>query len=159
MQYFIRKAQRCDIELLIELVREIWDQCFRSFLEDESITSYLEGLESGLAREGIVESLSNSYILERDQEIIGYCVWIGSLLQMFMIAPSYQGMGVGAYFLQETMKEAMKGFLGVHLECFEKNQRAVRFYEKMGFGVVGREYDEELKLVRLYYEKNVCKKA
>lgn len=86
----------------------------------------------------------NSYVVESEGEIVGYCIgvlpngiqkegWIMSI----GIIPSHQGKGVGSQLLNLTIdaikeKEVDK----IYLTVSPDNQGAIKSYEKRGFRMV-----------------------
>ena len=68
-----------------------------------------------------------------------------------------RGKGVGAALLEHALRAARDRFELVRLSVFANNARAIRLYERFGFGTVGRlpaavrrgtEYFDELLMVR-----------
>ncbi|MGD7018473.1 GNAT family N-acetyltransferase, partial [Bacillus altitudinis] len=61
----------------------------------------------------------------------------------------YQGMGIGTALLSRA-KEQSSGRLTLY--TFEINKNAQRFYEKHGFNIIGRGYENEEYLPDILYE-------
>lgn len=83
-------------------------------------------------------------VLEDQGEIIGFIFGImvspvESRVLMLAVSPLYRRRGLGTLLSQQFVKEsANRGIRLVSLEVRASNLDALRFYEKMGFELVGR---------------------
>ena len=57
-------------------------------------------------------------------------------LHTLCIAPAYQSRGVGRYMTRRLVSEARAAGRGVVLSVLKVNERARRFYERLGFVIV-----------------------
>ena len=70
-------------------------------------------------------------------------------INQLYIHTNYQGKGLGAKFL-EIAKSNSEGTLTLY--TFEINHKAQHFYEKHGFQVIGRGYENEENLPDIQYQ-------
>ncbi len=89
-------------------------------------------------------------LAERESAIVGYLAYRDGWLDHLYIHPEYQGKGLGAALIERAMdaKDAL------HLWVFQRNARAIKFYERLGFRLLrttdGRD-NEEHEPDALYY--------
>lgn len=88
-------------------------------------------------------NFAHYWVLVKGKEIIGYSgIWMmGTIahLTTICIVKEYCGNGLGEWLLLKTMKYGEKlGALRFTLEVREKNDHAIRLYEKTGFRAVGK---------------------
>ncbi|MGD6855943.1 GNAT family N-acetyltransferase [Bacillus infantis] len=70
-------------------------------------------------------------------------------ISQLYIHTDYQGMGIGTALLSRA-KEQSSGRLTLY--TFEINKNAQRFYEKHGFNIIGRGYENEEHLPDILYK-------
>ncbi len=97
------------------------------------------------------------------EHIIGFFMLEDDELEQFYVAPEGRGAGVAKRLIEAAETElGQRGYDRAWLACAIGNDRAARFYEKMGWTNVGRETVEvetltggfELEIIR--YEKAIC---
>ncbi|MPL99622.1 Mycothiol acetyltransferase [bioreactor metagenome] len=91
----------------------------------------------------LAENPSNSFVLlergeyigtssispARDEKMAGW----GEIISLYLL-PEYFGKGYGKVLFQNSVQELnRRGFARIYLWTLEDNQRAIRFYEKLGF--------------------------
>lgn len=86
---------------------------------------------------------------ERTDNVVGMMAIAGSALNQLYIHVGYQRMGIGSRLLK-IAKELSPGKL--QLFTFEVNKNAQAFYEKHGFTIIGRGYENEENLPDIRYE-------
>jgi ribosomal protein S18 acetylase RimI-like enzyme len=84
-----------------------------------------------------------------DDLVVGIIAYNEREISQLYIHIDYQGMGIGQYLL-ERAKEHSIGQLTLY--TFEVNKKAQRFYEKHGFKIIGRGYENEENLPDILYE-------
>lgn len=89
-----------------------------------------------------------------NKKIIGLCVIIENLIDLFMIHPDYQRLGLGSKMLECVSKQLFLKYSEIRLESFELNVKANSFYKKNGLLVEKVAFDEEIKGNKIYYFKN-----
>lgn len=75
---------------------------------------------------------------EATGEITGFAALVEDFLAALFVAPRHQGKGTGTRLLKLAQK--MRGTL--ELSVYAENERAVEFYRKHGFKVVGQGVEE-----------------
>lgn len=111
---------------------------------------HLNFLKTVLARE-------NKVFLAIDEDAdkaVGILAVAENELNQLYIHNDYQGIGIGTRLL-EIAKDLSGGKL--RLFTFEVNKGAQTFYEKHGFKIIGRGFENEEKLPDILYEWNVRK--
>ncbi len=97
-------------------------------------------------REGIEEGFGNFthyFVAETGDEIVGYC-GIQTLsgegyITNVAVLPSHRGKGIASAIIESLLDFSEEKKLEfVTLEVRESNLPAIRLYEKMGFGAVGK---------------------
>lgn len=79
----------------------------------------------------------------RNGRVIGYAVgWVAAdeaELADLAVSEEFRGQGIGAVLVRAFAREAgVRGARRLYLEVRLSNHRAQRFYDRLGFGVVGR---------------------
>lgn len=147
----IRKAQSTDLVQMQEIARRTIDCCYRSFLGDEAVESFLA---SGASDKELDTNLSNCDVLERGGVIVALSIDFDSLVHLMMVDVSLQREGIGAQLLAHSENQLIAaGHAVIRLETFEGNQQAMSFYLKNGWSVVRREKDPDYGFVRVFFEK------
>ncbi|WP_420490390.1 GNAT family N-acetyltransferase [Neobacillus niacini] len=84
-----------------------------------------------------------------DEKVVGIIAYNKKEISQLYIHIDYQGIGIGQKLLARA-KEQSTGRLT--LFTFEVNKKAQRFYEKHGFKIVGKGYENEEGLPDILYE-------
>jgi ribosomal-protein-alanine N-acetyltransferase len=83
-------------------------------------------------------------VLENEGVILGFVFGIllsrsDARILMLAIDSRFRGKGLGTVLYREFQKEcALKGIHTITLEVRKSNQAAIRFYERLGFQMVGK---------------------
>ncbi|MDB5540485.1 MAG: hypothetical protein JWQ89_2212 [Devosia sp.] len=80
------------------------------------------------------------FVASAGDEITGFCVcWTSSFVKDLVVAPDWQGRGVGTALLATAMAALeARGAVEVRLKVQAGNAGASRLYERMGFVAVGK---------------------
>ncbi len=149
----IRRAQSTDLARMQEIARRTIDSCYRSFLGDEAVESFVA---SGESDKELETNLANCDVLVRDEGIVAFSIYFDNLIHLMMVDVSFQRKGIGAQLLAHSENQLFAtGHAVLRLETFEGNQQAISFYLKNGWSVVGREKDPNYGFVRMFFEKAV----
>lgn len=151
MPYLIRKANYADLNSLVEMARTSFVEAFTEGNKTENVNAYLE---EAFTEEQFTEELENPasvfFLLEVDGDLAGYAkvnfvpaqteLHDNSSLEVarLYLLEKYIGMGLGKILLNHTINFAKlnrKKYLW--LGVWEKNKRAIKFYEKHGLSIFG----------------------
>ncbi len=141
-----------EVEALQQIARETYDQTFRSMNTAETMAKYLE---EAFDRKRLLVELSNPgcsfFFMHADNELSGYLKLNEALAQTDLNDPEsleleriyvrkrFQGKGLGRVLINyaiEVSRQRAKRYLW--LGVWERNTKAIGFYQKMGFTVAGR---------------------
>lgn len=151
-------ASIIDSKELSYLKKQVWETTYRGIYEDSKIDNY-----DYVKREEKFKNLINSdnqevYVCKDNNKIIGYMV-VGEPLHGKLegynltindlgIESSYRGQGIGRMFIDIAKSKNKKLFNC----CNYYNDKARRFYEKMGGKIVKEEMDDNDKsYCQVYY--------
>lgn len=140
-----------EVSKLQEIARTTFYETFAAMNTPENMKQYLE---NDLSIEKLTADLNNpesqTFFAQSNDEIIGYLklnvgaaqtekVEPGGLeIQRIYVKKEYHGGSVGAALLNFAIDLSVgQGRNYVWLAVWEKNQRAIRFYEKNGFEAFG----------------------
>lgn len=149
----IRRATRDDLSTIQVVARRTIDLCYRSFLGDESVDWYID---SGGSDREIQKYLGNCFVLEQEDRIIAFTIFLNDLIQLMMVDVSQQNNGLGTKLLAfAENRMAADGQTTIRLETFAGNFQAIEFFSKNGWRQSEGKQDKELGFIRLYYEKQL----
>lgn len=97
----------------------------------------------------ILQDQFQVYLALVDEVVVGMIAYNENEISQLYIHLDFQGMGIGQTFLEKA-KEQSTGRLTLH--TFEVNKKAQGFYEKHGFKIIGRGYENEENLPDILYE-------
>ena len=123
----IREGRTADRDVLVA----IWLRSVRAthaFLTEEDIQKLLP-----LVREQVLPALE-IWVLIRDDEPIGFAGLDGARLEALFLDPAHFRSGGGRLLVEHARR--LKGKLAVDVN--QQQPEALRFYEALGFRVVGR---------------------
>ena len=95
----------------------------------------------------------NATVATVDARIIGVVVLRGGLVDLAWVEPAFRSQGIGSALMAEADRQARGGEL--RLEVWKMNERAVAFYERLGFGAVEELDDPATGLAKLVMRKAV----
>jgi ribosomal protein S18 acetylase RimI-like enzyme len=143
----IREVQASELALLQQISRDTFVEAFEHLNNPSDFKLYLE---KAFAHKQIKQEYENSnsyhFFAEFDAEVIGIIkLNLGSAqtelpfknsleIQRIYVKSNYQGLKVGKQFLQFVIDFAkLKKIDQIWLGVWEKNKRAISFYERNGF--------------------------
>lgn len=92
-------------------------------------------------RELIVNNFAHYFVMEQDNEIIGYCgLWMildQSQITTIAVKNSFRGQGLGEYLLTYIKEYCIESTHVLSLEVNVDNTPAKNLYEKLGFNYGG----------------------
>lgn len=127
----IRKLQKEDLEEVLTL----WEKeniTSHNFISEDYWKSQIEPVREQLPQ-------SNVYVYVDESEIAGFIGLIGSYIAGLFITSAKQSQGIGKKLLDYVKNNQSK----LTLEAFEKNQRAISFYQREGFTIQDVNIDED----------------
>jgi Acetyltransferases len=151
MSVFIRKAEPEDAELLAHLGATTFTEAFGSANTREDLEAYLQ---SSFSVETIKKELNSEgnlfFLLFSDEEPLAYAKLnlnetLNQLegkrilqIQRIYARQKALGTGVGARLMKHCLDTARElGKEAVWLSVWQKNSRAIEFYRKWGFKIIG----------------------
>jgi ribosomal protein S18 acetylase RimI-like enzyme len=111
--------------------------------EIHSFDSHVDFLNQILAKQYQVD------LVLMDEMVVGMIAYNEGEISQLYIHIDFQGNGIGQTLLARA-KEQSAGRLILY--TFEVNKKAQRFYEKHGFIIIGRGYENEEDLPDILYE-------
>ena len=148
----IRQATLEDADLLARLGAALFIQTFAPLNTPEDMAAYLPTAFSPVIQAEELERKGTICLIAWMGETpVGYaqlavseppeCVAAGNPIELvrFYVDAAWHGQGVSHKLMEETLGRAAAGrHDSIWLGVWEKNARAIGFYEKKGFAVVGR---------------------
>lgn len=147
----IRYANKNDSSLLAELGRKTFYDTFIEYNTPEDMEKYLSEHYSPEIQMSEIQDPNIVFLIAEENDVsVGYAK-LKALskgdgvtgtkpmeLQRIYTIQEYIGKGVGAELMKEAIRETKeRGFNCLWLGVWEKNERAITFYEKWGFKKVG----------------------
>lgn len=143
----IRKATSNDWQMLAKIGKETF---FETFSESNTAEDMEQYLSESFSQERLCQELSNPhsefYFAETNDEVVGYLkinfseaqteLKDGEALEIerIYVLKAYHGQKVGQLLYEKAIERAKeKSVSYIWLGVWEKNPRAIRFYEKNGF--------------------------
>ena len=126
----IRKLQDADIDR----VADIWlDANLRahSFISPQYWKGNFETVKKMLPQAEV-------YVYENDREIWGFIGLNGEYIEGIFVSSEMQSRGIGKRLLDFVKTKKTE----LHLNVYQKNMRAIRFYQREGFKILRGEMDE-----------------
>jgi GNAT superfamily N-acetyltransferase len=126
----IRRGLASDIPDVASLYHAVWHETQAPFMPAQECE--LRSMPFFIDR--MTTFLPTTLVAERNGAIVAFSAWKGRLLSQIYVAASHRGSGVAATLLlaSETAM-ASEGILEAELHCVVGNERARRFYKRMGW--------------------------
>ena len=136
MSSFVRKADKNDLSRIAEILvfnyRLYFYPIFKSddyYFSELSVPSLMKEFESGL----------DSLYVYDDGVVKGFIKIEGTYIARLFVEPVLQNASIGSQLLEYAIREPTAD----HLWALEKNEKAIRFYERHGFTVTGERKPED----------------
>ena len=136
MSSFIRKADKNDLSRIAEIqvfnYRLFFYPIFKSdeyYFNELRVPSIMQDYESGL----------DSLYVYDDGAVKGFIKIEGTYIARLFVEPVLQNASIGSKLLEYAIKEHDAD----HLWALEKNEKAIRFYERHGFTATGEKKPED----------------
>jgi len=151
MNLVFRQCTPLDVDELREIAYKTYDDTFRHLNTPENMQAYLDmAFERGKLKAELENSNSSFYFLYLNGVLVGYLKLNegpsqtdlkdpDSLeIERIYVVRSCQGQGLGKYLIREALEIGRrKGKHNAWLGVWEKNEKAIAFYKRMGFRVIG----------------------
>jgi ribosomal protein S18 acetylase RimI-like enzyme len=151
MNINLRKCTLLDLDELREIAYKTYDDTFRHLNTPENMQAYLDtAFDRGRLQAELEDPDSAFYFLLLDGALAGYLKLNegpsqtdlkdpDSLeIERIYVVPSCQGQGLGKYLIREALEIARrKGKRYAWLGVWEKNEKAIAFYRRIGFRKIG----------------------
>ncbi|MFK7113213.1 GNAT family N-acetyltransferase [Flavobacterium oreochromis] len=141
----IIEAKEKDIKDIISLAYTIWPDAYGKILSTEQITYMLNLIYSEEALLLQMNKKQKFLLIKDDQQLLGFASYEidakpqKTKLHKIYILPNLQGKGMGRFLLNEIIDRAKKsGNLYLYLNV-NKYNKALYFYNKLGFQSIGDE--------------------
>lgn len=141
-----------EVAALQALARQSFYESFKDQNTHEDMALYLEQhMSVGQFTQELSNPDSAFYFVQTEGKSIGYLKLnlgiaqtdlqeVDSLeIERIYLLAAYQGKGIGQQMIAKAIQIAQeKGLTSIWLGVWEKNHKAIRFYEKMGFSAFSR---------------------
>lgn len=136
-------AVETDLPTIRHLAQQIWPSTFKDILSEQQISYMLEMMYSLEALKSQVRDKNHIFLLAREKESeeylgfvsyeTGYQGTLTTKIHKIYLLPASQGKGIGRHLLGEVTQAARackNTVLSLNVNCHNK---AIHFYERMGF--------------------------
>lgn len=132
----LRKAGNRDISRIAEILIFTKRTTYRSIFKNDTVSFNEMQVLNEIEKLSQPSALDNIYVY--DDGIVKATVKIEDIgektkVSEFFVDPFFQGEGIGTKILNNVIEKSKEVFLYV----LDKNERAIRFYVKMGFKYTG----------------------
>jgi ribosomal protein S18 acetylase RimI-like enzyme len=150
MMIQIRPASPADVETLIALSRRTIRASYTPFLGREAVHAFIG---SGAVDQYVVDHVEHSTVILANNDIVGYAVCKGGVIDLMMIDQRLHRCGFGTRLLQHCEGALFAHYDALTLESFADNHPANTFYRKHGWEQVDRYCDRGSGVNKLVFRK------
>ncbi len=147
----IRRATLSDTEALVDLARITFQESPRHSASKKDITDYIAiNYSVAVFQDELKDDANEYHLLFYKEELVGYSKLVfntpitngtdikSTKLDRIYLLEAFHGLRLGAELFQFNIALAKSNDqTGIWLFTWKENTRALRFYEKMGFVIVG----------------------
>ena len=149
MSYIIRPMEEADIPARALVHCRAWEETYRGLIPDAVLDSMTPEAVEAAVRALPMETL----VAEGPDGLVGFACFLPeardftarrntSEIAALYLLRSAQGLGLGRRLLEAAL-DHLPPHQDVVLYVLDKNRRAIRFYESMGFRLTGRTLRQE----------------
>ena len=149
----IRQAKRSDskrIEEMLSKIKKLHRELYPKHFKDDTPKYCIEEIEKL-----IEDKIDVVLVVEEEREIVGYLIGYESGDYFFVddiyVEEEYQNQHFGYQLMLEV--ESLICHKTIRLNVWEKNKKAVLFYEKLGFKVLKYVMEKEIQKWRIWFYK------
>jgi ribosomal protein S18 acetylase RimI-like enzyme len=125
-----RRAQNADVPSLAALYHSVWHETHSAFMPVQEVAR--RTLPFFVMR--MSDLLQTTIVEERDTSIAGFASWSGDLLGQIYVAAAFRGSSLATDLMLASEREMVRqGIRNAELHCVVGNDRARRFYERLGW--------------------------
>ena len=135
--FTVRKYQPSDYPEFEQMVFALYEE------DDYGMTMTSEKVFRTVQELGTVNNRGSIFIFTAEEEIVGYAILIhywsneygGHLVSIdeMYVKESWRNRGIGGSFIKLLETNAPEKTVGMSLEVAPENEKAIRFYQRMGF--------------------------
>lgn len=126
----IRRADASDISQLAALYHAVWHETQAPFMPQAEIAR--RSLKFFVDR--MTALLQSTLVTEQNGELAAFSAWKGQLLGQLFVGTPHRGTPIASSLLRASEIEmAKEGTAEAELHCVVGNERARRFYKRMGW--------------------------
>nr|WP_306666286.1 GNAT family N-acetyltransferase [Bradyrhizobium campsiandrae] len=126
----IRRAYVSDIPQVAALYHAVWHETHAPFMPRAEIIRR----STEFFMERMTALLQSTLVTELNEEIVAFSAWRGHILGQLYVAMPHRGTQAASRLLTASEIEmAKEGVTESELHCLVGNERARRFYERMGW--------------------------
>ena len=135
-EFVIRKAVRDDLSRIAEI--QVFNYRLYFYPIFQSDEYYFDELRVPALMQAYEAQLDSLYVYD-DGVVKGFIKIEGTYIARLFVEPVLQNASIGSHLLEYAMKKHNAD----HLWALEKNEKAIRFYERHGFIVTGEKKKED----------------
>lgn len=94
-------------------------------------------------RRGILNA--DVYVYEEEKQVIGFVGIIEGYIAGIFVKENMQNNGIG----KQLINKCKEKYKELTLKVYEKNEKAIRLYQKEGFNIINKEIDKQTKQIEL----------
>lgn len=144
---WVRSASESDLQAVHELLLESWHATYDDILGREMVTEVTSQWHSVAVLQKNLRKPYSEFVVADDGEgrIVGMAFARQSeksraFLHQLYVLPETQLQGIGTMLLSDV-EMAFPDVSSMRLEAIERNERAIRFFERRGYKRAGRNED------------------
>jgi GNAT superfamily N-acetyltransferase len=136
-----RFARPSEVLRIAALYHAVWHETQAPFMPIEECTRRT----SSFFVERVSALLTTVLVEEREGSIVGFSAWSGHLFGQIFVSRDFRGTNVAPTLMAAAeRKMAHRGIAEAELHCVVGNDRARRFYERMGWTCQGEIWEPVL---------------
>lgn len=141
----LSKAKIEDIAIIQEIAKQTWPKTYGLILSDQQLKYMLKLMYSDTSLVEQFNGTSQFFIAKEEDNILGFASFEANFIEnttrihKIYILPEAQGKGIGQLFIEKAKTIAQKNQNTIISLNVNKHNKAVLFYQKMGFEIVAEE--------------------